>query len=354
MNNVVDYETIEDIALEMSWQWDNNSSIPWVSSPQIDASTSVYNIPEWEPTTPDLVWWTTSIVWSATDYRVVAWTAWDIKLADWTTYSVDSWNTGNMSAVTYIYYNWTTTLQKTTTPQDAVGEGKIMLCVAKNITDTTGRAIFQPFGTVWWTVFITAANIAANTITANEIASNTITATQMNVSQLSAISANLWTITAGTITGATIRTASSGQRAQMDNNYFRSYDSSGIERLRVDWSTLKFYRSNWTYDWWIYWAWWYIMLDAAVLVNWTFGSKTISPNSNNTYNLGSTSYKWKNLYLSGDLTMDWYINRVDYINFNDKINFWSAWASVTTANTSSNRYINVTINSTWYKLLLAT
>jgi len=66
-----------------------------------------------------------------------------------------------------------------------------LLCVAQNNADTSALAKFQAFGTLGLGVFITADNIAANTITANEIASNTITATQMNVSQLSAISADM-------------------------------------------------------------------------------------------------------------------------------------------------------------------
>jgi len=67
---------------------------------------------------------------------------------------------------------------------------------------------------------ITATQLAANTITANEIAANTITASQMNVSQLSAISANLGTITAGTVTGATLQTASTGRRVVITSDQY--------------------------------------------------------------------------------------------------------------------------------------
>ena len=66
------------------------------------------------------------------------------------------------------------------------------------------EAEYQAFGTGYQSTFITADNIAANTITGNEIAANTISATQLNVSQLSAISANLWTVTAWTISWTTI------------------------------------------------------------------------------------------------------------------------------------------------------
>jgi len=81
---------------------------------------------------------------------------------------------------------------------------------------------------------IAAAQIAANTITAAEIAASTITATEMNVSQLSAIAADLGTITAGVITGATIRTAASGARVQLDStDGIIVYNASAEEVFRV-------------------------------------------------------------------------------------------------------------------------
>lgn len=64
---------------------------------------------------------------------------------------------------------------------------------------------------------ITATQIAANTITASELAADSVTATHIDVETLSAISANMGTITAGTITGATIRTAASGARIELNS-----------------------------------------------------------------------------------------------------------------------------------------
>jgi hypothetical protein len=51
----------------------------------------------------------------------------------------------------------------------------------------------------------------------------------LKVGSLSAITANMGSLTSGTITGALIRTAASGQRVEMDysTNYLSSYDSSG-------------------------------------------------------------------------------------------------------------------------------
>jgi hypothetical protein len=155
--------------------------------------------------------WTTSCVFSATDYNTVAWTSGQVRTAKGTTYSISSGNTGNMSSATYIYLDIntsTTVLQKTTTASNAVGAGKILIAVAKNVSSPK-KAEFQSFGNIGVGTLITADNIAANTITANELTSNSVTAAKIDVSQLSAISANIGSVTSGTITGALIQTSSS-------------------------------------------------------------------------------------------------------------------------------------------------
>ena len=44
---VIDYESIEEVSLDTAgWEYSWASTIPWVNSPMIDASTSVSNIPE--------------------------------------------------------------------------------------------------------------------------------------------------------------------------------------------------------------------------------------------------------------------------------------------------------------------
>ena len=72
------------------------------------------------------------------------------------------------------------------------------MCVAKP-TSSWKNAEFQAFWTGDQSTFITADNIAANTITGNEIAANTISANELNVNQLSAISANLWDVHVGDV-----------------------------------------------------------------------------------------------------------------------------------------------------------
>lgn len=147
--------------------------------------------------------WQFNGVFSATDYNTVAWTAGTLTLADGTTYSIDAGNTGNMAAVTYIYFSYvasTTVLQTSTTAANAVGAGKILICVANNVSSPKD-AEYQVFGgTGGISKLITADNIAASTITADEIAGNTITANKLTISTLSAIAADMGTITAGNIT----------------------------------------------------------------------------------------------------------------------------------------------------------
>ena len=193
------YESIEDILLNVEDPntWGTIWEVPGVSSPKINAGVSVYNVEaDWW-----IAWWSTNVSWSANDYDTVAWWSWNIYLPDWTSLSVSSWNTGNMSGMTYIYYDkdlWS--VQTTTSASASVWENKILLCVAKP-TSSWKDAEFQAFWTNAQSTFITADNIAANTITGNEIYANSITsseiatwavtASKIDVSELSAIVAKL-------------------------------------------------------------------------------------------------------------------------------------------------------------------
>lgn len=152
--------------------------------------------------------WQHDLVFSATDADTVAWASGTITLMDGTTYSIDAGNTGNISAITYIYLDIAvssgTVLQKTTTAATAVGSGKILVAVAEDKTD---EAFFQVFGGIGG-VLLSADMIATNAITANEIAANAVTAVKINVTNLAAINADMGTITAGSIDAARITTGS--------------------------------------------------------------------------------------------------------------------------------------------------
>jgi hypothetical protein len=73
---------------------------------------------------------------------------------------------------------------------------------------------------------ITAGNIAAATITGAEIAGATITASNITIAKLSALSADLGTITAGTVTGATLRTAAAGSRVVIDSEGLHAFNAT--------------------------------------------------------------------------------------------------------------------------------
>ena len=82
---------------------------------------------------------------------------------------------------------------------------------------------------------IVGDHIAALTIVGGHIAANTITAGKMNVAQLSAIAADLGTITAGLVTGATVRTAAAGARVVLDStDGIRTFNAGGVMTAQLD------------------------------------------------------------------------------------------------------------------------
>lgn len=77
------------------------------------------------------------------------------------------------------------------------------------------------------------------------IADNTVSADAINATQLSAITADLGTITAGTITGALIRTSASNPRVEMTSTGIAGYDSGGVAIFDLTTSgTVRFGKST--------------------------------------------------------------------------------------------------------------
>ena len=169
--------------------------------------------------------WMSNLTFSATDYRIAAWTSGTITLMDGTTFTISSGNTGNMSALTYIYLDKavsSTVLQTTTTPATAVGTGKVLLAVAQNISDTSKYAKFQ--------VFSGSGGVGGSFIAADNII----------VTTLAAIVANMGAITAGTIT---VDTSGYIRGGQTDYNtgtgFFLGY-SGGAYKFSIGVSTGNF------------------------------------------------------------------------------------------------------------------
>ncbi len=152
---------------------------------------------------------------------------------------------------------------------------------------------------------ITAAKIAADTITSNEIAANAITASELNagsvtaakisVTTLSAITANLGTVTAGVIDGVTIRAGSSDEV---------TLDSSGITLASGvgTGNRLKFNDGSYIYsdaDWMTISADTRIALFGGLSSMALYvGSNDLFPQNTNAFDLGTSSLRFRDLYLT--------------------------------------------------------
>ncbi len=122
---------------------------------------------------------TSDIVFSTLDYDTVQWTAGTIRFNDGTTYAISAGNTGNMTALTFIYFDSalsTTTLKVTTDYNLLAPPTAVLLADAKNAPTTD----LNPF----WVAY-NSANLNVN---------------QLSVNYLSALSGDMGTLTAGTIT----------------------------------------------------------------------------------------------------------------------------------------------------------
>lgn len=382
------------------WQWVNSQTWDTFISNGIAGAGNWVTPGGWGGSWLWLYGWNTDIVFTAASQTQVNRAAGDINMPDGTVYNIGSGNTGAMSGSTlyYVYLDITistTALQVTTTSADAVWTGKVMVCVAQRNSVSGKLATFQAFGNKGTGIFITADNIAANTITANEIAANTITASQiavwtitadrMNVTSLSAITANIWTVTSGNINGLTItwwtiQTATSWQRVVItwSNNDITFYNSSGNDCWNIRWTTTSSVRAITVWDWSNtqlvrLWATAWILLDGWVAV---FSNTSILWWANNTYDLWSSATRWRELYLwtgitlSSGATITWHLlpdsnNTYDlWSNSSQRwrcIYLWNgSWTWLNLAQTvtshwtplSANRSVDIVINWTTYKLLL--
>ncbi len=168
--------------------------------------------------------WTQTCAFVSTDSDTITWGSGVFTSANGVSYSIGGGNTGNMAAGTYVYLDINvskTAYQVTTTQANIVGLGKVLIAFCKN---ATGGATYNL--------------VQASQIIADNIAANTIVAQKMNVGQLSAISADLGSITAGTVTSATIQTAATGKRLKMagspQNEYQFLDGATGIGSLKID------------------------------------------------------------------------------------------------------------------------
>ena len=75
------YNDIENVLISLTDPntWGATYEVPWVSSPKINGSTSIYNV---EASGTGIAWWSTDINWSASDKNTVAWSTGSIYLPD--------------------------------------------------------------------------------------------------------------------------------------------------------------------------------------------------------------------------------------------------------------------------------
>jgi len=182
--------------------------------------------------------WSHTMVFSATDYNTIEWTSGHFIYADGDSFAIDAGNTGNISAISWIYFDENvsaTVLQTTSSGGAAVGDSRVVVCVADNNDDVAKDATYQVFGSEGSGVTIFADNIAANTITGNEILGNTLTISEINFSTVPGDSVigvinvgggNLF-ITADVINA--LSSSAAGQRIVIDPtlNQLKMYASDG-------------------------------------------------------------------------------------------------------------------------------
>ena len=90
----IGYNDIENVLLSLTDPntWGAMTEVPWVSSPKINATTSIYNEQGWGWGT-GIAGWSTNVSWSASDYNTVSWGSGSVYLPDWTELTISSGNT---------------------------------------------------------------------------------------------------------------------------------------------------------------------------------------------------------------------------------------------------------------------
>jgi hypothetical protein len=102
-------------------------------------------------------------------------------------------------------------------------------CTANSITIGGGSGIanLSDAGALAILDTVNGTYIDNNSISTPKIQANAVTANEISVATLSAIAANLGTVTAGTLQGATIKTAATGsERIEMTSTLFAGYNAS--------------------------------------------------------------------------------------------------------------------------------
>jgi parallel beta-helix repeat protein len=202
---------------QTNWTADNNNANAYVLSSGVAQFQSVtltgsVIATDFQPGTDIAIQgWSSSLEFVASDYRTVTWSAGGtgvIIVQDGTDYTITAGTTGNMAALTYIYFDVTapTVLAITTDKAVATGKGKILVCVAENNADTSSKAQFQALGGYGGNnLFV--ENLAANSASTNEFVSNTAQIKDLIVTNAKINDLAVDKLTAGSITSKAITLA---------------------------------------------------------------------------------------------------------------------------------------------------
>jgi hypothetical protein len=267
--------------------------------------------------------WTSTMTFSATDYRTVTWTSGVITLADGTTFNIGTGNTGNMAALTYIYFDKavsTTALQVTTTAATAVGANKILIAVAQNNSDTLSKATLQVFGGKGGQL-ITVDQIAANSASTNEFISNTAQIKDAVITSAKIASLNADVINAGTITGRTLRTIApasgtgssiviEGGSDKIIKFYYDATLRGSIKGFTTEGSEVTYLdiyaESGRSIK----------LKNSRIEIDGSLETRKIYPKDDNTYELGDSSKRWSKGHFEDIDVDDLYVGNDAYIEDN--------------------------------------
>jgi len=86
---------------------------------------------------------THNLTWTAVDEDTASWSSGTIKLSSGETKAINSGNTGNITATTFIYFDNTSTLKTTTDYEEVVGEAVLLLAIVEE-GDAGGKCVITP------------------------------------------------------------------------------------------------------------------------------------------------------------------------------------------------------------------
>ena len=106
-----------------------------------------------------------NLKWTVVDAKTVSWTAGTIRFADGTYVAINAGSTGTLTTERwYLYYNGSSTLQKTKYYNTAIGGNNILLAVLQPTNDPDGKCVINTFVSVGTTIdgdLITTGRIQA-------------------------------------------------------------------------------------------------------------------------------------------------------------------------------------------------